>query len=73
MKLTRQNNAYALHNRLLIGTADVEELDANGNTPLLVAAYNGFTECLAELLDLGAANYKQINVFGMPGSGFVAM
>lgn len=65
MKLTRQNNPYALHNRLLLSTADVETMDANGNTPLLVAAYNGYAECMSELLDLGAANYKQINVFGM--------
>lgn len=65
MKLTSQNNAYALHNRLLLSTDDVEAIDRNGNTALLVAAHAGFDLCLAELLELGGANYKQINVFGM--------
>lgn len=64
LQLTNQNNPYALHNRLLLSTDDVETMDRNGNTALLVAARNGYTECLAQLLDVGHANYKQVNVFG---------
>lgn len=65
LTLTRQNNPYALHNRLLLSTDDVEAMDRNGNTALLVAAHAGHAECLTELLDVGHANYRQINVFGM--------
>lgn len=64
MELTRQNDPHALRNRLLACNDDVDKMDRNGNTALLIAAQNGYFTCLDLLLNEGHANYKLINVFG---------
>ena len=53
MKAVNSNNAASV--RELIGQGvDVNELDAAGDAPLVMAAYNGHTEIVRLLLEAGA-------------------
>jgi ankyrin repeat protein len=53
MKAVRHNDAAALA-RLIAGGADVNELDPNGDAPLVMAAYLGHADIVRQLLDAGA-------------------
>ena len=53
MKAVRHNDASAL-DKLIAGGADVNELDPNGDAPLVMAAYLGHAEIVRKLLDAGA-------------------
>jgi len=53
MKAVRHDDAAGLA-KLIAGGADVNELDANGDAPLVMAAYLGHAEIVRMLLDAGA-------------------
>jgi ankyrin repeat protein len=53
MKAVRHNDAAAL-DALIAGGADVNELDPNGDAPLVMAAYLGHAGIVRRLLDAGA-------------------
>lgn len=53
MKAVKGNDVAAAK-RLVAAGADVDETDANGDAPLIIAAYRGHTEIVALLLAAGA-------------------
>ena len=53
MKAVRHDDVAAV-DKLIAGGADVNELDPNGDAPLVMAAYLGHTEIVRKLLDAGA-------------------
>jgi ankyrin repeat protein len=53
MKAVRKNDVAAV-NTLISQGADVNELDPNGDAPLVMAAYLGHTEIVRALLEAGA-------------------
>lgn len=58
------NDVQKLNTLLLDGNLNLEAMDENGNTPLLLAAFYGHDHCVEALLNTGAANYKHINFLG---------
>lgn len=63
--LIRKGDASSLKQQLVKSIAGIECKDVINNTPLLLAAYLGKSNCVEILLDIGQANYQVINVFGM--------
>lgn len=61
------NDVQKLRNLLASANLNIEAMDANGNTPLLLAAYYGHARCVDALLNIGSANYKHINFLGKLG------
>ncbi len=53
MKAINNNDILAVQNLIQRG-ADVNELDANQDAPLVIAAYKGYTENVRTLLEAGA-------------------
>jgi ankyrin repeat protein len=53
MRAVRHNDAATI-DKLIAGGADVNELDPNGDAPLVMAAYLGHAEIVRKLLDAGA-------------------
>ncbi len=53
MKAINNNDILAVQNLIQRG-ADVNELDANLDAPLVIAAYKGYTENVRTLLEAGA-------------------
>jgi ankyrin repeat protein len=53
MKAVRHNDAAAVKTLIARGV-DVSEVDANGDAPLVIAAYEGHTEIVRLLLEAGA-------------------
>jgi ankyrin repeat protein len=53
MKSVRNNDAAAI-DKLIAGGADVNELDRNGDAPLVMAAYLGHVDIVRRLLEAGA-------------------
>lgn len=53
MKAARHNDTAALE-KLIAAGADVNELDPNGDAPLVMAAYLGHADIVRMLLDAGA-------------------
>lgn len=53
MKAVQANDADAVK-ALIAKGADVDELDSNGDAPLVIAAYRGYTEVVRLLLEAGA-------------------
>ena len=53
MNAINKNNA-SLVEQLIREGADVDELDANGDAPLVIAAYKGYDQILKLLLEAGA-------------------
>ncbi len=49
-----QDNQVDRVRRLIAQGANVDELDANGDAPLIIAAYKGYTDILRLLLEAGA-------------------
>ncbi len=53
MKAINNNDLQTVQNLIQNG-ADVNELDANQDAPLVIAAYKGYTEIVKDLLEAGA-------------------
>jgi uncharacterized protein len=53
MKAVQKNDAAAI-DKLVAGGANVNELDPNGDAPLVMAAYLGHAEIVRKLLEAGA-------------------
>jgi len=53
MKAVQHNDPAAV-GKLIAGGADVNQLDPNGDAPLVMAAYRGHTDIVRQLLDAGA-------------------
>jgi ankyrin repeat protein len=53
MKAVQHNDAAAVK-RLIAEGVNVSELDSNGDAPLVMAAYKGYTEVVRLLLEAGA-------------------
>ncbi len=53
MSAINHNDIHAVQNLIQKG-ADVNELDANQDAPLVIAAYKGYTEIVEKLLEAGA-------------------
>jgi ankyrin repeat protein len=53
MKAVRHDDVATV-DKLIAGGADVNELDPNGDAPLVMAAYLGHTEIVRKLLEAGA-------------------
>lgn len=60
----KQRDVVSLKEQLLKSNEGVDCIDENGNTPLLQAAFLGYSECVELLLEIGQSNFKIINVFG---------
>lgn len=58
------NDAQKLKTLLATSNVNLEAMDENGNTPLLLAAFYGHDRCVDALLNNGGANYKHINFLG---------
>ncbi len=54
MKAVNHNDAALVH-KLIQQGVDVDELDANQDAPLVIAAYKGYTEIVKLLLEAGAS------------------
>ncbi len=53
MNAVQKNDAAAVQ-KLIAQGVNVDETDANGDSPLIMAAYNGYTEITRLLLEAGA-------------------
>lgn len=53
MKAVKNNDVAGVRTLIAQGT-DVNALDANEDAPLIIAAYNGYTEIVQRLLEAGA-------------------